>query len=98
MKLPLALSIFDHGTLPLHICHKWFRSACMLFLFAAGTLVAADLSGDWEFAGNYLGDISYARVTLKVEGGKLTGNLNELKVEGTIKGDELNLSAKRPNG
>ena len=67
-------------------------------LFAAGTLVAADLSGDWEFAGNYLGDISYARVTLKVEGGKLTGNLNELKLEGTIKGDELNLSAKRPNG
>ena len=68
------------------------------FLFLAGTVVAADLSGEWEFAGKHLGDVSYARVNLKVEGGKLTGNLNELKLEGTVEGDSLKFSAKRPNG
>jgi acetamidase/formamidase len=68
------------------------------FLFLAGTVNAADLSGEWEFAGKHLGDVSYARVNLKVEGGKLTGNLNELKLEGTVEGDSLKFSAKRPNG
>jgi amidase len=68
------------------------------FLCLAGTVAAADLSGEWEFAGKHLGDVSYARVNLKVEGGKLTGNLNELKLEGTVEGDSLKFSAKRPNG
>src|SRR5437762_9162016 len=40
----------------------------------------------------------YARVNLKIEGGKLTGNLNELKLEGTFKDNELRFKAKRPNG
>jgi amidase len=67
-------------------------------LFAAGTLVAGDLSGEWEFAGKHLGEVSYARVTLKIDGGKLTGNLNELKLDGAVQGDVLKFSAKRPNG
>jgi acetamidase/formamidase len=71
--------------------------ACGL-LFTAGTLTAADISGEWEFAGNYLGEANYARVTLKVEKSKLIGKLNELKLEGTVKDDDLTFSAKRPNG
>jgi acetamidase/formamidase len=67
-------------------------------LFTAGTLLAADISGDWEFAGSYLGDVDYARVNLKVDGLKLTGNLNELKIEGEIHGDEFSFKATRPNG
>ncbi|HTB13016.1 MAG TPA: acetamidase/formamidase family protein [Bryobacteraceae bacterium] len=67
-------------------------------LLAAATTLAADVSGDWEFTAKTLGDAFYARVTLKTEGNKLTGNLNELKLEGTLAGDKLNFEAKRPNG
>jgi len=74
-----------------------FCQLCSLLL-AAGTVAAADLSGDWEYAGKYLGEISYARVTLKIEAGKLTGSLNELKLEGSIKDGDLTFTAKRPNG
>jgi acetamidase/formamidase len=67
-------------------------------LFAGGALSAADLSGDWELAGKYLGDVNYARMSLKIEGDKLTGSMNEIKLEGTVKGDEFSFTAKRPNG
>src|SRR5499427_671086 len=59
---------------------------------------AADVSGDWEFATKLFDDTTYARVTLKVDGDKLSGTLNELKLEGTIKGDDLTFTATRPNG
>jgi acetamidase/formamidase len=74
-----------------------FCQVCSLFA-VAGALAATNISGDWEFAADYFGDLSYARVNFKVEGGKLTGTLNELKLEGTVKDDELTFSAKRPNG
>src|SRR5262245_8342848 len=67
-------------------------------VLAANKLFAADVSGDWEFTGKYLNDPSYARVNLKTEDGKLTGNLNELSLEGTVKDNELTFTAKRPNG
>jgi amidase len=66
--------------------------------FAAGSLFAADISGDWEFAGKYLGDTNYARINLKVEGDKLTGSMNELKLDGALHGNELSFTTKRPNG
>jgi amidase len=70
---------------------------CSLFL--AGSLVAAaDVSGEWEFAIKRLGDTGYVRVNLKADGSKLTGNLNELKLEGTNEGGKLTFNAKRPNG
>src|SRR5262252_9062305 len=59
---------------------------------------AADVSGDWELATKVLDDVTYARVALKVDGEKLSGTLNELKLEGTIKGDDLTFTATRPNG
>jgi amidase len=71
---------------------------CVLNLLLAIGTPAADVSGEWEFAGKYFDDVSSARVTLKIDGEKLTGNLNELKLEGTLQGDELKFSAKRPNG
>jgi acetamidase/formamidase len=74
-----------------------FSRLCVL-LFAARPLIAADVSGGWEFAGKYLGDTNYARVTLNIEGDKLTGSLNELKLEGTIKDNDLKFTATRPNG
>ena len=69
-----------------------------LLALAASSALGADLAGEWEFATKYLGEVSYARVTLKADGEKLTGNLNELKLEGSIKGKELMFNATRPNG
>ena len=68
------------------------------FLLPLALSTAADLSGDWEFSGKMLGDTIYARVTLKSDGNKLTGELNELKLAGTIDGNKLSFSAARPNG
>jgi acetamidase/formamidase len=74
-------------------------TVCLLhfFLINIGTL-AADLSGEWEFAGKDFNEVSPARITLKIEGDKLSGNLNELKLEGTVKDDDVKFSAKRPGG
>ena len=69
-----------------------------LWLAAASTVFAADVSGDWEFVCQTLGDLSYPRVTLKQTGEKLTGKLNELTLDGAVNGDELTFTAKRPNG
>jgi amidase len=69
-----------------------------IILFSAGALLAADISGEWEFYGTSFGEVSPARINFKVDGDKLSGNLNEIKLEGTIKGDDLKFSAKRPNG
>lgn len=72
-------------------------AAAVLFLplFA----FAADVTGEWnlhlvrfgeEFAG--------ARVSLKAAGNKVTGTLNELKLDGAIDNDHISLKATRPNG
>ena len=68
------------------------------FLLAATLQSPADASGDWMFTAKVLNDVSYARVTLKAEGEKLSGNLNANKIEGTIKGNELTFKATRPAG
>src|SRR5262245_49872259 len=75
-----------------------FCVSVLFILLVVNTVSAADVSGDWEFIAKILNDLSYARVTLRVEGDKLTGNLDDVKLEGTIKGDELRLTATRPNG
>src|SRR5262252_7693177 len=72
--------------------------AIVLILLMTTMLSAADVSGEWEFAAKVLNDTNYARVTLKSEGEKLTGSLNEIKLEGTIKGDALTFKGTRPNG
>ncbi|HTL30265.1 MAG TPA: hypothetical protein VL282_13625, partial [Tepidisphaeraceae bacterium] len=50
------------------------------------------------FTAKVLNDFNYARVTLKAEGEKLSGSLNETKLEGTIKGSDLTFKATRPSG
>src|SRR5215475_12373991 len=75
-----------------------FCPAVLFILLTGSAVFGADVSGDWEFTAKILNDLSYARVTLKADGEKLTGNLNEVKLEGTIKGDELSFTATRPNG
>jgi acetamidase/formamidase len=67
-------------------------------LLSAAVLSAADVTGDWEFTAKVFGDFTYARGSLKGEGEKLSGNFNEIKLEGAIKGDELTFKGTRPNG
>src|SRR5256885_9623763 len=81
-------------------CFQAAIALCGLCSLSLNTmaLAAADISGDWQLVATNLDDVSFARVTLKIEGDKLTGTLNELKLEGTLKGDELTFTGKRPNG
>lgn len=59
---------------------------------------AADVTGTWELSAKVLGDTQYVRITLKSDGNKVTGNLNELKLEGATSGDRISFTATRPNG
>jgi acetamidase/formamidase len=74
----------------------------LIVCFAAAALAfaaPADIAGSWIFHIVAFGEeTSPARVELKIDGNKLTGTLNELKLEGTVNGDMLKCTATRPNG
>jgi acetamidase/formamidase len=69
---------------------------CLLFPVLA---FAADVTGSWHIVLIRFGEeFADARVELKSEGAKLTGTLNELKLEGTSENDTVRITARRPNG
>ena len=71
----------------------------MLLLFLPVFAWAADVTGRWNLHLVRFGEeFAAARVELKTEGSKLTGTLNELKLEGTVDGDRLHITATRPDG
>src|SRR5262245_6830567 len=71
----------------------------LIFVTLASALSAADIAGSWRFNLISFGEeIAPARLEFKLEGDKLTGKLNELKVEGTAHGDTFQFTATRPNG
>jgi acetamidase/formamidase len=60
---------------------------------------AAGIAGQWNFHLIRFGEqFGAARVELKGDGAKVTGTLNELKLEGTLEGDRLRITLIRPNG
>src|SRR5436190_17498396 len=67
---------------------------CTLF-FATSSLLAADLSGEWEFSVAYLNETNTARVTLKMDAERLSGKLNEINLEGTVRGDDVVFTGRR---
>jgi len=68
-------------------------------VFLPALALAADVSGDWNAHLERFGDrFGYARVSLKTEGAKVTGTLNELKLAGTTEGAHLQLTLTRPDG
>src|SRR5437879_2312333 len=70
-----------------------------LFVFLPLFAHAADVTGQWNLHLVRFGEeFAAARVELKSEGAKITGTLNELKLEGALEGDHLQLTATRPNG
>jgi hypothetical protein len=62
------------------------------------TAGAADISGEWEFTGKFLNDVSYARLNLKQDGQQISGKMNELNLDGTLNGYQFSFAAKRPSG
>jgi acetamidase/formamidase len=70
----------------------------MLLALAPLCAFSADLTGAWNFHLVRFGEeFAAARVELKSEGSKVTGTLNELKLEGTSDGDQLHITLTRPN-
>ncbi len=75
------------------------RKLVLLLVASAAVLAAADISGKWNLNLISFGEeITHANVELKLDGNKLSGTLNELKLEGTVQGDTLKFTATRPNG
>jgi acetamidase/formamidase len=71
----------------------------MLLMFLPTLACAADVTGQWIVHLIRFGDeFAAARVDLKAEGTKVTGTLNELKLEGTVEDGHLAITAMRPNG
>ena len=75
------------------------KLALLAVMASAAMLPAADIAGSWNFNIVSFGEeIAHAKLELKVDGNKLSGNLNELKLEGTVEGDTVKFTATRPNG
>ena len=71
----------------------------LLLLLCGSMLASAQVAGSWHLVLVRFGEeFADARVELKVDGTKLTGTLNELKLEGTAEGDRIQMTAIRPNG
>src|SRR4029078_11585728 len=71
----------------------------LLFVCFSTSVLAADVTGTWHLTLVRFGEqFADARVDLKAEGTKITGTLNELKLEGTAGEDSVTITATRPNG
>src|SRR2546425_11505650 len=71
----------------------------LLLLPLATVLAAADIDGSWRFNFVSFGEEwAPAKLDFKVDGDKLSGNLNEIKIEGTAQDGALKFTATRPNG
>ena len=71
----------------------------LLLAAVAAFPAPGDLAGSWRLNLIQFGEeVAPARVELKVDGNKITGTINELKIEGTAQGDEVKLIATRPDG
>jgi amidase len=73
------------------------KTSAICFLAASAALCSgADVNGDWIAEVLAKGaEPEYARVQLRAEGDSLTGNWNQLKVEGSVAGDLVSLSLLR---
>ncbi len=71
----------------------------VVFLLLSMTAQAADLGGEWSLRLVRFGEsFATARVSLKADGGTITGTLNELKLQGTVQGDQVRITGTRPDG
>jgi amidase len=73
-------------------------SALCAMLCAVAGLSAATLDGVWEFTITRFGEPDYSRATFKTIGDKLTGQSDELTIEGTVQGDTVAFAAREKDG
>jgi amidase len=71
-----------------------------LFLLAlAAPLAAADIAGTWHFLFvNFGEEMGGGKLDLKVDGNKLTGTMDQFKVDGTVDNGTLKFNLLRPDG
>jgi len=69
-----------------------------LLLLIALPALAADVGGVWEFTATRFGEDTYWHLDLKAQGEKVSGTLDEVKVEGTIDGSAITLICREPDG
>src|SRR5207302_408736 len=82
---------------PLLAYNQYMTRALLLALLPL-CVHAADLAGNWNFHLIRFGEeFGAARVELKTDVAKITGTLNELKLEGEVKGDQIHIKLVRPN-
>jgi amidase len=71
----------------------------LLSLIAASGLAAADIAGSWHLYLVRFGEENGpSKVEFKVDGNKLTGTMNDMKIDGTVQGDAVKFVLTRPNG
>jgi amidase len=71
----------------------------LLLLALAVALVAADLDGQWRVSViNFGEEVFSAKLELKIEGEKVSGKLNDLKLEGTAQEGVLKFKVTESNG
>jgi amidase len=72
---------------------------CLLASAVMASAAPTDIAGSWILHLVAFGEeTSPARVELKVDGDKVTGTLNEMKLDGTLQGDVLKMTATNPSG
>jgi amidase len=72
------------------------KNVTLLLLALALTLDAADLAGSWRFSLISFGEeVAPAKLDLKLDGDKITGNLNELKIDGAVQNGTIRFTATR---
>src|SRR5579872_818690 len=72
--------------------------ALCAILCVAGGVSAATLDGVWEITITRFGEPDYGRATLKTSGDKLSGQADELTIEGTVRGDAVAFTARDKDG
>jgi amidase len=70
---------------------------CAILCLASGAS-AASLDGVWEVTITRFGEPDYGRATFKTSGDKLTGQADELTIEGTVHGDAVAFTARNKDG
>ena len=72
---------------------------CLVLMGSSVGCFAQSATGEWNLRVFRFGEeTDRAVLVLKTEGEKLSGTLNELKLQGTIRGNSLILEATRPDG
>ena len=78
---------------------RHMRVAALSAVFAVARLcIAADLSGNWIASIATPGEPQYARVSIKLDGEKLSGTWDKSRINGTVKGDELAITLTDDQG